>query len=56
MAKIILTDAAQDGIEGAKKKELEHSEEYEKLNQETIRKIEAGKTRERKTWKEASKY
>lgn len=56
MAKLILTEAAYNGIKGVKERELNHSEEYKKLVQEANQKIEEGRQRERKAWIDASKY
>lgn len=56
MAKLILREAAYNGIKGVKERELNHSEEHKKLVQEANKKIEEGRQRERKAWIDANKY
>lgn len=54
--KIILTDAAINGIKGATEKEIEHSPKYEKLVEEANKEIEEARQRERNAWISAKSY
>lgn len=56
MAKLILSQASQKGIQGAKKGKLKTGKKYEELVKEADKRIEENRYRYANAYKKAEKY